>query len=293
MQTDTPLRLRLAARGFDAVTLLVLPALFVLIALFVYPFAYGLWLSFRPKAGGLFGNYARFFSDPFLYDTIGTTLLIALPTTILNLLIAVPVAFRVRLMRHQRLLTTILVLPITLGTVLVAEGLLNYLGPQGWLNRTLMAVGLISSPVRLIHNYWGVVLSLVITGFPFTFLLTLSYVTGIDPALEQAAATLGARAAARFRHVFLPLLVPGLAIAFCLSFVQAYSVFPSAVLLGAPAGPTRVISIAAYQAAFEEYDYSLASAIAMIMGAVQLLVVAIVLSIRGLFYRGPAAGAKG
>ncbi|WP_406853556.1 sugar ABC transporter permease [Alsobacter sp. KACC 23698] len=293
MQTDTPLRLRLAARGFDAVTLLVLPALFVLIALFVYPFAYGLWLSFRPKAGGLFGNYARFFSDPFLYDTIGTTLLIALPTTVLNLLIAVPVAFRVRLMRRQRLLTTILVLPITLGTVLVAEGLLNYLGPQGWLNRSLLALGLISSPVRLIHNYWGVVLSLVITGFPFTFLLTLSYVTGIDPALEQAAATLGARAAARFRHVFLPLLVPGLAIAFCLSFVQAYSVFPSAVLLGAPAGPTRVISIAAYQAAFEEYDYSLASAIAMIMGAVQLLVVAIVLSIRGLFYRGPAAGAKG
>ena len=43
-------------------------------------------------------------------------------------------------MRRQRLLTTILVLPITLGTVLVAEGLLNYLGPQGWLNRTLMTL---------------------------------------------------------------------------------------------------------------------------------------------------------
>ena len=54
-----------------------------------------------------------------------------------------PVAFRVRLMRHQRLLTTILVLPITLGTVLVAEGLLNYLGPQGWFNRTLLTLGLI------------------------------------------------------------------------------------------------------------------------------------------------------
>ena len=49
--------------------------------------------------------------------------------------------------------------------------------------------------MRLLHNYWGVFLSLVITGFPFTFLLTLSYVTGIDPALEQAAATLGAGAA--------------------------------------------------------------------------------------------------
>ena len=127
----------------------------------------------------------------------------------------------------------------------------------------------------------------------FTFLLTLSYVSGIDPALEQAAATLGARAAARFRHIFLPLLVPGLAITFCLSFVQAFSVFPSAVLLGAPAGPTRVISIAAYQAAFEEYDYALASAIAMIMGAVQFAVVAVILGLRDLVYRGPAGGGKG
>ena len=45
---------------------------------------------------------------------------------------------RVRLMERQRLLTTILVLPVTLGTVLVAEGMLNYLGPQGWFSRSLM-----------------------------------------------------------------------------------------------------------------------------------------------------------
>jgi putative spermidine/putrescine transport system permease protein len=64
------------------------------------------------------------------------------------------------------------------------------------------------------------------------------------------------------------------------------------VLLGAPAGPTRVISIAAYQAAFEDYDYSMASAIAMIMGGVQLIIVAAVLSARGFFYKGPATGGK-
>jgi putative spermidine/putrescine transport system permease protein len=65
------------------------------------------------------------------------------------------------------------------------------------------------------------------------------------------------------------------------------------VLLGAPAGPTRVISIAAYQAAFEQYDHSLGSAIALIMGAVELAVVLTVLAIRSLFYRGPAGGTKG
>ena len=288
-----PLKQRLAAGGLDGLTLLVVPAILFVLLLFIYPFLYGLFLSFEPKAGGVFANYQRFFSDSFLYGTIATTLWLALPVTIVTLALAIPIAFRVRLMRNQRLLTTILVIPITLGTVLVAEGLLNYLGPQGWFNRTLMTLGIISSPVKLLHNYWGVMLSLVITGFPFTFLLTLSYLSGIDPALENAGATLGAGPWERFKHILFPLLLPGLAITFCLSFVQAFSVFPSAVLLGAPAGPTRVISIAAYQAAFEEYDYSMASAVAMIMAVVQLAIVVAVLAARGLLYRGPAGGGKG
>ncbi len=136
-------------------------------------------------------------------------------------------------------------------------------------------------------------LSLVISGFPFAFLLILSYITGIDPVLERAAATLGANPWNRFRHIYLPLLAPGLAMTFCLAFVQAFSVFPSAVLVGAPAGSTRVISLAAYEAAFEQYDYSMASAIAMIMGAVQLVIVAAVLGMRSLMYRGPVGGGKG
>jgi putative spermidine/putrescine transport system permease protein len=218
---------------------------------------------------------------------------LALPVTIVNLAFAVPVAFRVRLMRRQRLLTTILVLPITLGTVFVADGLLTFLGPRGWFNETLILFGILDSPVKLTNNYWGVFASLLITGFPFAFLLTLSYITGIDPAIEQAAATLGANARQRFTRVFLPLLVPGLAVTFCLSFVQAFAVFPSAVLLGAPAGPTRVISIAAYQAAFEQYDHSYGTAIAIIMGGVELIVVVAVLGARSFFYRGPAGGTKG
>jgi putative spermidine/putrescine transport system permease protein len=291
--TRPKLRQRLALHQIDGVTLLLLPALLVVILLFVYPFAYGLLLSLQPKVGGFAANYIAFFSDPYLYNTIFATLNVSVPVTVLSLILALPIAFRVRLLKHQRLLTTILVIPITLGTVLVAQGLLNYLGPQGWFNRTLIWLGLIHSPIRLLHNYWGVFASLLITGFPFTFLMTLSYVSGVDPALERAAATLGANAGRRFWHIFLPLLVPGLAINFCLSFVQNFSVFPSAVLLGAPAGETRVIAIAAYQAAFEHYDYSMGSAIAIIMGVVQLLVVGLVLAVRNLFYRGSTTGAKG
>ena len=286
------LRRRLRERGLDAVTLLVLPGVVFVLALFIYPFLYGLVLSFTPKEGGWLANYQKFFSDPFLYDTIYLTLQIAVPVTLLNTVLSVPVALRVRLLKRQRLLTTILVIPITLGTVMVAEGLLTYLGPRGWLNRFLLEVGIADSPVRLIHNYWGVMLSLVINGFPFTFLLTLSYVSGIDPsanglalfACSGATAVLPDPAAAAGA---------GLAITLALSFVQAFTVFPSAVLLGAPAGPTRVISIVAYQAAFEQCDYSLASAIAMLMAGVQVIIIVALLGARTLLFRGPASTGKG
>jgi len=287
----TPFRVRLALRDLDGVTLLALPAVLFVVTLFIYPFAYGFVLSFQPKAGNWLANYTKFFSDPFLYDTIGATFRLAIPATLINVLVSVPVALRVRRMRYRRLLTAILVIPITLGTVLVAEGLLIYLGPQGWFNRVLFIIGL--GKIRLVHNYTGVMLSLILSGFPFTFLLTLSYLTGIDPSLEHAASTLGAKARARFVHVLMPLLAQGLAINLCLSFVQTFSVFPSAVLLGAPAGDTRVISIAAYQAAYEQYDSSMASAIAMIMGFCQLVVVVLILSGRSLAYRGAVSGGKG
>ena len=280
--------------GVDRTLLLIVPGALVVLLLFIYPFLYGLSLSFAPKLGGVFTNYVKFFSETRLYSTVGITFWIALPATLVNVGLAVPLAFKLSgAGSGQRIVTTLLVVPITLGTVLVAEGMLNYMGPQGWLNRSLLDLHLISAPVRLTHNYWGVLLSLIITGFPFAFLLTLSYLTGIDPALAQAASTLGAGKSRQFLHIQLPLLAPGLAITFCLAFVQAFSVFPSAVLLGAPAGPTRVISIAAYQAAFEDYDYSMASAIAILMGAFQLVVVAAVLGLRGTFYRGPAGGGKG
>jgi len=291
MTTGSP---PLARAPFERALWLVVPATLFMLLVFVYPFLYGLWLSFEPKEALTLDNYRKFFSDTRLWPTVWTTLRLALPATLINVFVALPIAYKMRTKsRYQRFVATVLVIPITLGTVLIAEGMLTYFGPKGWLSQTLQFLHLYEGPIRLTHNYWGVLISLVISGFPFAFLLILSYITGIDPVLARAAATLGANPTEQFKQIYLPLLAPGLAMCFCLSFVQAYSVFPSAVLLGAPAGPTRVISIAAYEAAFEQYDYSLASAIAMIMGFVQLIIVAGVLGLRNVFYRGPVVGGKG
>ncbi|SDZ17423.1 carbohydrate ABC transporter membrane protein 1, CUT1 family [Micromonospora pattaloongensis] len=299
MSGRTALRHRLAERGIDRQLLLLAPAAAFVAVLFIYPFLYGVGLSLQPARGGPLGAYRQFFADPYQRDTVLTTLGLALPAALLNVAASVPIAYRMRghrsgwRSRGKRLLTTVLVVPITLGTVLTAQGLLNFLGPTGWFNRILLATGLVDAPLRLTNNYWGVFFSLVITGFPFAFLLVLSYLSGIDPTLERAAATLGAGGAQRFRRITLPLLAPGLATTFCLTFVLAFSVFPSAVLVGDPAGQTRVISIAAYDAAYVRYDYPMAAAIAVIMGVVELAVIAAVLGWRSLLYTGSTSGGKG
>ncbi|SIT48737.1 Binding-protein-dependent transport systems inner membrane component [Paraburkholderia piptadeniae] len=295
MSTVTSAASRALVAPRDRKAWLVSPALLFILALFVYPFAYGLALSFSPmEGGGMWANYAKFFSDTSMWPTILVTLKLAVPATLINVGVSVPVAFALRRPSpYQKFVTTLLVIPITLGTVLIADGMLTYFGPNGWFPQALQGLHLYSDEVRLTHNFWGVLISLIVSGFPFAFLLTLSYVTGIDPTLASAAATLGANPWQQFRQIYLPLLVPGLTMAACLSFVQAFSVFPSAVLLGAPAGPTRVMSIAAAEAAFENYDYSLASAIAIVMGFVQLVIVAAMLGARRFFYSGPATGGKG
>jgi putative spermidine/putrescine transport system permease protein len=133
-------------------------------------------------------------------------------------------------------------------------------------------------------------LSLFMQQFPFCFLMLLGYISGIDPGLENAARTLGAGSWTVFYRVMLPLIAPGLAIAFALVFVMSFGVFPSAILLGQPAGATRTIAIAAYQQAFEHYDMSYASAIAVVMGLFQLAGLVLIVMLRRQMVMAPTLG---
>jgi putative spermidine/putrescine transport system permease protein len=289
---------RLAERGIDSRLWLLVPAVVFIVALFVYPFAYGIGLTFQPIertvtqwGGGVFANYVAFFKDPFTFESVWLTMRLALPAALFNVIVSIPLAFKLRgKFRGKRFLSTLLVLPITLGTVLTAQGLLIFAGRQGWLNRFLMDAHIIDQPLQLVNNYLGVMFSLIISGFPFAFLLVSSYLSGIDPSLEAAAKTLGANWRQRFSRVTLPLLAPGLATTFILTFVLAFSVFPSARLVGDPGGSTRVMALMAYRAFGEQQNYSMASTIAIMMGIVELVVIAVVLLGRSFLYKGSTGG---
>ncbi len=295
-QDGTPgpstLKARLAERGIDRMLLLLVPAVAIIALLFVYPFVYGLLISFSPLKGGAFANYRSFFADPFLRQTIWYTIRLALPVAAVGLLLAVPLAYRLRRdFRGKRAITLVFLLPVTLGSVVLAEGMTTIFAPHGWFNLVLGRVGL--GPATVLYGYWGTFIAAVLGIVPLMLLLLIGFFGGIDPALEDAAAALGASPAVRFWRVLFPLVLPGLITALSLGLVEAFAVFPSAVLVGEPNGATHVLSIPIYQAAQQRFDYSAASADATIMILVEIIVLGVLTFIRSRLYRGAATGGKG
>ncbi|MBI4737822.1 MAG: sugar ABC transporter permease [candidate division NC10 bacterium] len=278
-------RARVGERSeLDAMAMVcVLPSLLYVLVMFVYPFLYGIYMSLRPAKllGFSLANYIVFFTDEWQYRTVWITFGIAVPNTIVVVSFALLLAYGMRRgIWLERTITTILVLPISLGVILLAEGILGFYGARGWFHQILLGLGVLKEPLVLTHNYIGVMLSLFMQQFPFCFLMLLGYVSGIDPSIENSARTLGAGPWTVFYKVMLPLMAPGIAIAFALVFVMSFGVFPSAILLGQPAGATRTIAIAAYQQAFEFYDMSYASAIAVVMGLFQLAGLLVIILLR-------------
>ena len=204
--------------------------------MFVYPFLYGIYLSVHPmKMNGFsLANYIAFFTDQYQYKTVGITFRLAVPNTIVVVAISLLFAYNMRRgIWLERTITTILVLPISLGVILLSQGILGFYGGKGWFNQMLLGLGLLEEPLILTHNFTGVMLSLFMQQFPFCFLMLLGYISGIDPSIENSARTLGANPWTVFRRVMLPLIAPGLAIAFALVFVMSFAHLP----LGHHAGP--------------------------------------------------------
>ena len=106
-------------RELDLTAVLCLaPSVLYVVGMFVYPFLHGIYLSLRPaKQPGLsLANYVAFFSDEWQYGTIWITFSLAIPTTLIVVSTALFLAYGMRRgIRMERTITTILVLPVSLG----------------------------------------------------------------------------------------------------------------------------------------------------------------------------------
>ncbi len=188
-----------------------------------------LWPALRIVGGGYFVN-GRFtlrylfgvFQNPIYAEGLRNSLMIAIGTTSLTILIGLPLAWiSARFdFAGKRWLTALLLLPMILPPFVGAIGFQQIFGQYGALN-ALLRLGPVDWLGR--GRYFGVVLLQALALYPILYLNAAAALANIDPAMEEAAANLGCSGFRRFRRITLPLMMPGLFAGGTIIFIASFT----------------------------------------------------------------------
>jgi spermidine/putrescine transport system permease protein len=257
---------------------LVAPALLWTVAFFVLPFIAMLALSFARMEGREVvagfdpGNYIRIFTDWTMFKALLNSLEITVVVTVVSVVLAYPlaaiIAFRVP-PRWQRLALLMAVLPFWTSYVVRSYAWLLVLGQNGVVNKALLWVGVIGEPLEIAATRAATVIGFV---HFFVMLLTLTIYANLiqlSPNYARAAADLGAGRWATFRHVILPLTLPGVVTGAFLTFVLCIGDYITPQILGGNAELTlpQLIMLQLGRSG----NFPLASALSVVLMAVVTL----------------------
>jgi len=227
-----------------------------------------------PKVAFTTRHYARMVDDPFYLEVIWTTIRIGLVTTLVALAIGYPLAHwmaRIKSRTGHALLLMAVLAPMLTGIVVRTFAWMTLLSDKGVVNQTLMSLGVIGQPLKLMYTETGIVVGLVHIYVPF-MVLTLTGVIGrIDERLEQAAENLGASPLRAFLEVTLPLSLPGILAGSLLVFALAISAYVTPILLGGFQIMTLPILI--YQQIAANFNIGFAAALGIVLLVISLVLV--------------------
>ncbi len=174
--------------------------------------------------------------SPLLRKVVANTIEISATTTLISTALGFLLA--IALWRATKTLKTILLafvlLPFWTAVLIKNFAWAALLQDNGLINTALLETGLITHPITLLHNRFAIITGMVHYVLPYAVFPILTSLNGIDPALERAARSLGAKPNRVTWHVILPLSLPGLAAAALLTFIVSSGFFITPVILGAP-----------------------------------------------------------
>jgi len=266
---------RVASRRAGTVHwLLIAPALGLILAFYVAPLLKILALSFLDPTPGL-QNYRLLFTSGAIERILWTTTRICALTTGLTLVGGYAIAYalvHVRERQRQWMLFCVL-LPFWLSVLVRAFAWIMLLRREGAVNSTLLALGVIDSPLTLVRNEFGVIVGMVHYMLPYAILPLYANMQGIDRRLVAAARGLGAKPFGAFRRVFLPLSMPGIIGALVLVFIFSLGFYITPAILGGG----KTVMIAEYIAAniLDNIRWGLATMLASTLLATVFLLLAL------------------
>lgn len=223
------------------VAALLAPAVLLLVGLLVLPLAYLIRYSFhttplgQPLTGAMtLANYEEIFADTFYAGVLLKTIWMSVAVTVMSLVAGYPMAYFIwRWVRRWRGLITVVVLsPILVSIVVSAYGWTVLLGTHGLVNEVLLALRLIGKPLAIMHTDAAILIGLTHVALPFIILSVVASLERIDPILKEAALSLGAPRWRVFRHVVLPLSLPGIVSGTTLAFSLSMATYVAPAVLG-------------------------------------------------------------
>ncbi|MPW10844.1 ABC transporter permease subunit [Paraburkholderia sp. CNPSo 3155] len=221
--------------------LLATPAVLVVLFVIVLPGVQLVRYSFNHfdsvqmmQAAFTLDNYVQFLTDPYYHAVLWTTIKVAALCTALSLVLGFPVAYVLAKTqsRYKSQLVMLLVFPLLVGNVVRAAGWMVMLGNAGFVNATLIALGVVDQPVRLLYTPFAVVAGTTAVVLPYMILTLQSVLEGLDFSIEEAARNLGASFAQTLARVVLPIAAPGVAAGTMLVFILCMNAYATPVLLG-------------------------------------------------------------
>ncbi|MDQ7774986.1 MAG: ABC transporter permease [Paracoccus aminovorans] len=245
----------------------LIPPMTVLLLFFALPMGIMIGLSFSDPAGSgwTVGNYSRFFTDSLVMGGLLRTVVMSGLVAICVTVMAYPLAYYLArsTSRWRAVVFALAIAPELAGVVLRTYGWLVILSDKGFINTSLIWLGIIAEPLPLTHNMFGVVIGLTHVVLPFGVLSLLTSIQGINPSLEKSAQILGASRLSVLRHIVLPLSVPGIVSSLLIAFTMAASAYATPALLGG-AG-FKVMATLVYEQVLVYIDWPFAAVIANVL----------------------------
>lgn len=248
--------------------LLLLPSTFVVVALLLFP----LFQIVIPTFGDI-SKYTSFLTDSYNLTILGRTLKIALITTILAIIFGLPLALwisRQKSTRKQFLLLVVL-FPTLTNTVVRNFAWIIILGKNGVINSLLMSLHIIQAPITVLYTDTAIVLGSLYLFLPIMVTTLSGSANALDPAVEEAAAILGANPLKIFFKIIIPQLKVGLISGSIIVFAGTMTAYTTPQLLGG--NQHLVMSTLIYQQSMMLGDWQNASVIAMILTLLSVLVI--------------------
>ncbi|MCB2286625.1 iron ABC transporter permease [Clostridium algidicarnis] len=247
---------------------LLITIIFVILSLaifIIYPLVAVLKVSFVGIGGFTLDAYFDTLKSLDFQKTLKNTLTLGVTVGFLSTLIGFIFAYADSYIKShfKKLFKVVSLLPIISPPFVLALSAIMLFGQYGLITRKLFGIQNAN-----IYGFHGLVMVQTMTFFPVAYLLLTGLLKRIDPSLEEAARNMGASRWKTFKTVTLPLMAPGLANAFLLTFIETVADFSNPMVIG---GNYSTLATQIYLQAIGNYDMQGGAAVAVILLSISIL----------------------